>query len=435
MGKDISRLMNSSRTKNATRNAIAGVINRVVGLILPFILRTAIIRVLGEQYLGLNNLFTSLLQVLSLADLGFNSAIVFSMYKPIAEDDIDKICSLICLYRKIYVFIGCIIGVAGIIIVPFLKYLIKGDCPRNINITILYLIYLSNTVISYLFFAHRKALLSAYQRSDVENNINSMTQLFFDSIKIILLFSLKNYYLYIIFLPITTFVSGFATSIYSYRIFPGLKCKGEIDKDTKTGIFKRVMALSLQKIGNTVSLSLDNIVVSSFIGLTAVAIYSNYFYIVSSLISFISVCISAMNAGIGNSMVTETKEKNYFIFQKINMLNHWTMIWCIPCLLCLYQNFMYMWVGTGLMTGYSFVILMVIYFYVAEIRKVVQVYKDAAGIWQADKWRPLVGCLVNFILNIWLVRYIDINGVILSTIISYLFIEIPWETKAFFKTY
>jgi O-antigen/teichoic acid export membrane protein len=218
-------------------------------------------------------------------------------------------------------------------------------------------------------------------------------------------------------------------------MFPNYRAKGHVSTDISNGIVKRVTALTIQKFGNTISTSLDSIVVSTFIGLTAVAVYGNYFYIVSSLIAFIGGGIASAAASIGNSLVTETVEKNYDIFKKINMLNQWCLIWSIPCLSTLYQRFMRIWVGESLMEDSLFVCLMVVYFYLAETRKVVQTYKDAAGMWWADKWKPLVGCIVNFTFNIISVQFIGMHGVILSTIISYLFIEIPWETMVLFRQY
>lgn len=425
--------MSTSRKKNTIRNALSLTLNRCVGLLIPFVMRTIIIKVLGEQYLGLSNLFTSILQVLSLADLGFNSAIVYSMYKPIAEGDKKQICSLLCLFRRIYLFIGVLIACVGLCVIPFLDELIKGSYPNGLNITALYLMYLANTVISYIFFADRKALLTAHQRSDIENNINSITQIFFDVIKIIILLLLKDYYLYVLFLPITTFTSGLCSYLMSMKMYPYLKPIGYVDQYSRNSIIKRVFAISIQRFGNTISTSLDSVVISSFIGLTAVAIYGNYFYIVSSLISFAGGAIASATASIGNSIVTEKTDKNFEIFKKINMINQWFLIWSIPCLACLYQYFMNLWVGDSLMADMTFVWLMIVYFYLAQSRRVVQVYKDAAGLWLPDKWRPIVGCLVNLLFNVISVRYIGIHGVILSTVISYLFVEIPWETIILFR--
>lgn len=427
--------MNNSRTKNATRNAIAGILNRIVGLLVPFVLRTALIKVLGEEYLGLSNLFSSLLQVLNLADLGFGTAITYSMYKPIAEHDDAKICALLMLYRKIYFAIGLIILILGLCLIPFLDYLIEGGYPEGLNIVVLYLMYLFNTVCSYLFFAHRKSLMSAFQRSDIETTVNSIVQIILDVIKIALLFILKDYYIYVFFVPLTTLLSGLITAAISYQKYPQYRCRGHLDKSTTNEIIKRCGALAIQKFGNTISTSLDSIVISSFLGLTSVAIYGNYFYIVSSLIAFAWVCISATTAGLGNSMVSKTVDANYKIFSKLNMLNQWVITWCIPCLLCLYQHFMRLWVGESLMMPNEFVVLMVIYFYITESRKVVMVFKDAGGLWWADKWKPLVGCAVNLVFNIVSVQLIGMNGVIISTIISYLFIEMPWESYVLFNEY
>ena len=318
---------------------------------------------------------------------------------------------------------------------PFLPKLINGVYPQEISIHVLYLMYLSNTVISYLFFADRKSLLAAHQKSYFENNINSICQFFFDVVKIVLLFLTKNYYFYVVFLPITTLVSSTISGIYSYKVFPQYRARGQVSKQDKKEILKKVSALSIQKFGNTISTSLDNIIVSSSIGLTAVAIYGNYFYIVSSLLSFLAGIISSSTAGIGNSMASQDMERNYVLFKKINMLNQWMLVWSVPCLVVLYQHFMKMWVGESLMLGFSFVLCMVTYYYIAESRRVVQVFKDAAGMWWEDKWKPLVGCIVNLVFNIVTVRYWGVYGVILSTVISYLFIELPWETIVLFKKY
>lgn len=320
-------------------------------------------------------------------------------------------------------------------LIPFLENFISGDYPDDLNLTVLYLMYLVNTVISYLFFAHRKSLLSAFQRSDIETNVNSVVQILLDILKLLLLFCYKNYYLYIVFVPITTFTSSLIVTVISYKKYPQYKCKGKIDKSTQHEITKRVFALAIQKFGNTISTSLDSIVVSSFLGLTLLAVYSNYFYIISSIMSFIWVCIAATTAGLGNSVVTESLEKNYLNFRKLNMLNQWVICWCVPCLVCLYQHFMMMWVGERLTAGIDLAIWMVVYFVVAQSRKIVIVFKDATGMWWADKWKPLIGCSINLFLNIALVQLIGIKGVIISTVVSYLFVEMPWETHVLFKKY
>ena len=191
-----------SRTKNGIRNIGSGIINRILLIVFPFITRTILLYSLGSEYLGLNSLFTSILTVLNLAELGFGSALVFSMYKPIAENDKKKICALLSVYKKIFVTIGILIAILGIAITPFIPKIINGDIPTNANIYILYIIYLSNTVVSYIFFAHKRALLIAYQRNDIVTNINSVISILLYCIQTVILLLYHNYYLYILFMPI-----------------------------------------------------------------------------------------------------------------------------------------------------------------------------------------------------------------------------------------
>ena len=181
-----------SRTKNTVRNISAGLINKVVMLLFPFVIRTILIKHLGSDYLGLSSLFTSILQVLNLTELGFSSAIVYSMYKPLAEKDTKTICTLMNFYKKIYRIIGLIIIIFGMLLIPFLPKLIHGSYPETINITILYLIYLFNTGVTYFLFAYKSSLLNADQRNDIINNVNTIVGSVQYIMQIIILIVFKN---------------------------------------------------------------------------------------------------------------------------------------------------------------------------------------------------------------------------------------------------
>ena len=199
--------MGAYRVKNTIKNTVSGFIFRIIGLVMPFIVRTVMIKKLGIDYLGLNSLFSSILQVLSLSELGFSSAIVFAMYKPIAEGDEDRICVILKLLRNAYYIIGTVILVVGCAIIPAVPYLIKGgEYPNDINLYILYGIFLLNTVISYFFFAYKGLLLTAHQKSSVENNIFSIVNLLMYVAQIVFLFVFSNYYIYIICLPVATLI-------------------------------------------------------------------------------------------------------------------------------------------------------------------------------------------------------------------------------------
>ena len=427
--------MENSRTQNSVRNLKYGIINRIVSIVFPFFVRTIFIRYLGEEYLGLNSLFSSILQVLNLADLGFSSAIVASMYKPIANGDVAKVSALMKLYRNLYKIIGTVLLSIGLILTPFIDIFISGNPPEDINIYLLWLLYLSHTVISYLFFAYKVSLINAHQRNDITEKIGALCRIAISLLQIVVVVIFKNIYLYVFLNVVNSIIYNLWCSIECNKRFPQYQCKGELDIETKNNIKKNVGALAIQKIGNTVSVSLDSIVISAFLGLSAVAIYGNYYYIVSAVATFVNLIYSSVTASIGNSIVTETAEKNYNDLKKFFFLNTWIVGWCCICFMCLFQDFMTAWMGESLLLSISTVLCLVLRFYFDQIRKVVLTYKDAAGMWWADKWRPLAGCMVNLSLNIILVKTIGIAGVMVSTVISYAFIEMPWETHVLFKKY
>lgn len=228
------------RTKNAVRNILSGFINKIVVLLFPFVIRTIIIKQLGSEYLGLNSLFTSILQVLNLTELGFSSAVVFSMYKPIAEKDENTICALMNFYKKVYRVIGSIILVVGLLITPFIKNLITGTYPTDINIYILYVIYLINTAITYFLFAYKSTLLTAHQRSDLTSNVNTVTYILQYILQIIVLCVLKDYYMYVIISIITTILNNLIIAYIAKNKYPQYLPKGKISKEMTTEIRKRV---------------------------------------------------------------------------------------------------------------------------------------------------------------------------------------------------
>lgn len=427
--------MEDTRIQNSVRNIFWGAINRIVSIFVPFIVRTLFIKFLGEEYLGLNSLYSSVLQVLSLVDLGFANAIVASMYKPIAENNKKDICALLNLYKKIYRIMGIGILIIGIGVTPFIGKFINGVPPEEINIYYLWLLYLANTVVSYLFFAYKVSLLNAHQRNDLTEKIGVACRAVTSILQIIVVVVLKSIYLYVILTIVCSIAYNIFCAYECNRRYPQYQCKGQLNSVAKKKIRQNIGALAIQRIGNTVSLSLDSIIISTFLGLTTVAIYGNYYYIISAVSIFIILIHGSITASIGNSIVLESVEKNYSDFKKFVFLNTWIIGWCCTCFLCLFQDFMKIWMGDDLLFSMSIILTLVLRFFFERIRNVVLTYKDAAGLWWIDKWRPLVGCIVNLILNVILVQKIGVAGVAISTVASYVLVEIPWEVHALFKNY
>ena len=414
------------RTKNASRNISFGVILKIYQILVPFLMRTAMIYLMGVQYLGLNSLFTSLLQVLNLAELGVGTAMVYSMYKPIAEDDETTICALMKLYRTYYRVIGLVIAVVGCALTPFIPYLIKSDVPAGINIYILYLLNLGATVLSYWLFAYKNSILQAHQRTDVVSRVTLVTSTVQYGLQIAVLWLFHNYYLYVIVALATQALTNIVTAVCTNKLYPQFKPKGELPKTEVDAINKRVRDLFTAKLGGVVVNSADTIVVSAFLGLTVLAVYQNYYFILTSVIGFITVVFTACTAGIGNSLIVETKEKNFNDLNKFTFLVSWIAGICSCCFLGIFQPFMRLWAGNDFLLPFSAVICLVAYYYIYEINQLLNLYKDAGGIWHEDRFRPLVTAIANVSMNLIMVQFWGIYGVLLSTVLSMMFVGMPW---------
>ena len=424
--------MKIERTKNTIRNVFFGSLDKAMNIVLPFFSRTVIIYVLGAKYLGLSSLFSSILSFLSLAELGVGAAMVYSMYKPIAQNDTNAINALLNLYKRLYRKIGTIIFGIGLCLIPFLRIIVRESLPGNVNLYILYFIYLLNAALSYWVFAYKNAILLAFQRGDINSKISMIIVPVSYIAMLGSLFITRNYYAYVVWLPVFTIATNFLRAYFVNKNFPDYRPDGEVPTEIKESINKKVKALIGTKLNTVVLHAADNIVMSAFLGLTVIAMYGNYYLIMSSIMGFSGIIYSSMTAGLGNSLATESKEKNYADFLKFSFMNSWLVGWCVVCLICLYQPFMKIWVGEDLMFPFSIVLQLGLYFYVYQIRKIPVVFKDAAGIWWEDRFRPYVCMVVNLILNIFMVQVIGVSGIILSTVFS-LFISIPWENHTIFR--
>lgn len=418
--------MKIERTKNAARNMVFGWLLKIYQILIPFLMRTAMIYFMGIQYLGLNSLFSSILQVLNLAELGVGNALVFSMYKPIAENDAEKICGLMNLYKRLYRMIGMVILAIGMILLPFVPKLIHGDVPKNLNIYVLYLLYLATTVLSYWLFAYKNALLTAHQREDVISKVTILTNTIQYALQLAVIIGTGNYYLYLIVYLGTQILTNIITAITSDHFYPEYRAEGELDRSTRADIMHRIRDLFTSKIGAVVLNSADTIVISAFLGLTVLAVYQNYFFIVTAVIGFLLVVFQSCMAGIGNSLIVETEEKNFEDLKIFTFLIVWISGWCMTCFLCLFQPFMNIWVGKKLELGMPVVCCICLYFYLYEINQLLNTYKDAAGIWHQDRFRPLATALTNLGMNLMTVKYWGLYGVMLSTVLSMMLIGMPW---------
>ena len=429
--------METSRTKNTKKNIISGLIKQFSSLLLAFIIRTVILYYLGAEYQGLNGLFTSILQMLNLTDLGFSTAIMYILYKPIAQDDKEAIRGIVNYLKKIYLIVGLAILVLGICIMPFLRYLISSDIPDGINIYVLFAIYLLNSSLSYMLFAYKSAYLSALQKESVVSNAFTLTSIFIKIVQLVLLISFKNYYIYVLTLPIGTALYNIAVQIASKKISPDIFPKGTIPNDLKQNFKKQVKAIFIGKISDVARNSLDNIVLSAFLGLVAVAIYDNYYYIYSAIYGIMGIIIHGMMASVGNSIATESKEKNYTDLKKFNFIFMIIVGWCSICMLCLYQPFMLIWMKNDqtMLFDNRDMFLFCFYFYAINMTYVRSMYLDGYGLFHECRYWCVIEAVSNLVLNIALGYFFGITGIIVATIITIIVFNFICRSNVLFKYY
>lgn len=417
---------------NAKKNMVFGILNKIIAMACPFIVRTVTNYYLGKEYLGLGSLFSSILTILSLSELGLSDAIVYSMYKPVANDDIETVNSLLNFYKRVYRYIGICILVVGVCLIPFLPKLISGGYPNNINLVWLYTIYLLNTCLSYFLYAYATSLIVVYQRSDVMSNINSTITLGLTIAQIISIIITRNYMIFAFMMPIFTVLNNFRVYYAVKKMFPQYKCEGRISKELLCVLKEKISGTLIAKLCGVSRNSFDNITISAFLGLTVTGMYGNYYYIIAAVYSFMSIISTSLIGGIGNHIVTRSANKNYNEMKKIDFLYMWIAGWCSICILCLMQPFMEVWMGKGMILSFKIVVLLTFYFYLERTIDIRGIYVSVSGLWDKLKIQSLVEAIVNIVLNIVLGKIWGLYGVIIATIISILFINIIWKNKITF---
>lgn len=433
--------MKLTLVRNLKRNILAASINSLIKLLFPFLNRTLFLWLLGPAYLGLNGLFGSILGVLMLADLGFGMAVVCSMYKPVAEDDREQLCAYLQFYRTVYRWVGGVIFAVGLLLLPFLRQLVHGNIPADVDLHLLYLLHLVNTASSYFLFAYRGSVLSAYHRHDVQTNVRSGVSVAQYLVSFVILAATRNYYFYVLTTVCFTVIQNLLILYEAKRLFPDIVPRGTLPPELRKKVISDVKSIFLHKVGGVISYSTDNVVISAFLGLVAVAAYGNYYYIYTAVAGIVWIVYHSMTSGFGNRIYTESHEKNFELFMKFNRLVGIIIVWCSAMMIALYQPFLFVWTrgDPELMRHMLTPVLMVLFFYLNESRQVLLTFKSAASLWRNDRWKPIVAGVVNLTVNILLVIYLPkeykLDGVIFSTIISMALIQIPWESHVLFSVF
>lgn len=431
--------MNNNSIKfNIFKNGSISGITFIVSMIMKFIVRTFFIKFFGEQYLGLNGLYTSIIQVLSLTDLGMEAAFAFVLYRPIAQNDTDNIFKIVKNLKKIYEIVGVLVLIIGILIVPFLKYLVGDNFNHLNNVVLIYFIFLANTVSSY-FFTYSRTLLNADQRNYVIANINFFVTIMGNIIQIVTIIYFKNPVLFSLLDLLITIGSNTLISMRVKRYYPFLsmpfdKNEVKLSYDIKLNLIKNSIGGLSNKIGTIIVFGSDNILISMFVGLSTVGLYNNYAMITNSVSGLITRIIQPMTASIGNMRIVEP-EKSITLFNKFNQLMYYVLIFVIPQLFILFPPFIKWWIGEKYVLSVSSTILILINITLQMFRQPSLTFIDAYGLQWVQKWKSIIESIINMIFSLVfiLVFHLGLDGILLGTMVSTI-ITVSWyEPYVVFK--
>jgi len=427
-------IRNNSRTKNATINASFGIISQIIRILIEFILRTVFIKQLGSEYLGVNGLFTNILTILSFAELGIGNAIIFSMYKEIANSNTEKIKSLMMLYRKTYITIGCIVLIIGLIITPFIKFIINGVPDIRENIYLIYILFLLNTAVSY-FFAYKKAIISAHQKEYIINIYRLFSEIIKVILQILILKLTKNFILYLMIQIICTIIDNIISAHKANVMFPYLKDKTvkKIETKEKNKIFTNVKSLIMYKFGSIILNGTDNIIISKMLGLVSVGLLSNYNLLINTITTLIGSVLNGFTAGVGNLNTDNNIKKQEQIFNQLFLICVWIYGFCAIAFAILSNDFIRLWVGENYQISLLSVYAMSLHLYVNGVQFVGYTYRTTMGLFNRGRYCPIIAALMNIILSILLCYKIGLAGVILATSISRLLTTTWYDVYMVYK--
>lgn len=409
------------RVQSAAKNIAFGQIGNLVTQLLNFVLRTIFISHLGDTLNGVNGLYANILSVLSMAELGVGTAMNYSLYKPVAQGNIDKVKSYMGLYKKAYRVIGIVIAVIGLAVSPFLPYLVnqpKGVSTRDL--TLYYFIFLFNTVSTY-FVAYKYSLVNAEQKNYIQTNILTVTKMITVVLQIAVILFTGNYYGYLLTAAAVELLQKIFVSVYLNKRYPYLKDKNveKLSKEETGEIITKTRALMFHKIGDVARLQTDSMIISGFINVTLSGFVDNYNLVLNSIANVVNIIFNSVLSSFGNLFATETREKQFRIFKVYRFAACWIYGFTAVGFSMLLTPFVGLWLGdTGKTLAFSVVMCILVDYYFKGDRIVLSNFKTAAGVFEQDKYLALIQGAVNLALSIVLVRKIGLAGVYIGTIVS-----------------
>ncbi len=415
-----------SRTKNSLLNIMSGFAGQVLTIILRFVCRTVFIQTLGVAYLGINGLFSDVLSMLSLAELGFDTAISYRLYKPIVEENYKKIRALLVFFRLAYRIIGVVILCSGLLFIPFLRYLIKDyDSLKDIgiNAVLIFILFLVQNVSTYLFFAYKSIVFKANQKLYVLDVVGYVITLTSSLFQIVTLLIFENFTVYLIVMLFFAILQNLINARLATHYYPQyFDYKNEkLDKKERKELFKDCTALFVYKINNIVMKATDNIVLSAFVGLTIVGLYSNYLVLFTAVSGVLHITFRAVKASMGNLFASDDIEKKYFFFEVMNLITILLYGTAAICVAVVSNEFIICWIGEQYTIPQPLPLLIGIELLFTGLKLNLAQIRHVSGIFKQMWFRPVIGSLINVVSSVVLVQFWSISGVIVGTLLAAIF--------------
>lgn len=427
----------NTRTHNSIKNYRMTVISQITSILLSFIGRTFFIKLLSIEYLGVNGLFSNILSLLSLAELGVGTAITYMMYKPIAENDREKVAAYNQLFKKIYNWIGIFILITGLSLTPIIYKLIKEPPQISENLYIIYILFVVNVAISY-FYTYKRSLLIAHQKEYVNNQNIIIFAIIKDVVLIVLLYAFKSYYIYLVAQIVITFMSNLVISRKTDKIFPEITKMSpqKVPASEIRIIVKNTMAMVCHKIGSVIVSGTANIFISYFVGLAIVGVYSNYVMMSTAALQIVGKGVNSLTASFGNLVATSSQSNIFLVFKKIYFINFVLSLCIAVYFYALADPFISMWIGSEYLLGRKSLLIITIntlFFY--QMRVPSQMVINTYGLFWQIKWKSLFEAAINFGCSFLFAAYFKwgIFGILLSALVSNVTTSLWWEPYIAFR--
>ena len=404
------------RTEKSIKNAIVAIASNIILILVGFISQAVFKTYLGQDYLGLNGLFTSIVSMLGIVELGLGTALIYHLYKPVAENDIPKIVALMRFYKLSYRIIAGIIILAGALLMPLLHFFVSTDL--NINLYYIFGLFVIESAFSYLL-SYKRSILYANQENYIVNIIHIIYVIGMNLVQIILLIKTRDYILYLWLKVAFRMIENVLVTIAANKRYPYIKSKEiqRIDKDTRNDIIIKVKGLFLHKIGSYLVLGTDNIIISRFLNLAIVGMYTSYGMITAGIKNLFSQVYYSITASVGNLLVLE-KEKAYQTYKNMLFMNFWLSGFASISFYIISKPFVTLWLGNDFVLGHAAVIVLMINLYFDTYGYTIGAFKSAAGIFHEDRWIPVLQSIINIIVSVVLVQLFGLTGVVIGTIVS-----------------